>query len=91
MTEDVMNDASFMSCVKSAQTPILHFDHLRKQYTMYKQRERQSALMRELEEIDAAISPVVNEIKKAAEKAMSIPPWLGNSRQIVLIQTATSY
>ena len=75
LTEDVMNNASFMSCVKSAQTPILYFDHLRKQYTMYKQRERQSALKRELEEIDAAISAVVNEIKKAADVKLS--PSLG--------------
>ena len=71
LTEDVMNNASFMLCVKSAQTPILYFDHPRKQYTMYKQRERQSALKRELEEIDAAISAVVNEIKKAANVKLS--------------------
>ena len=30
MTEDVMNNASFMSCVKSAQAPILFIAHLRK-------------------------------------------------------------
>ena len=76
LTEDVINNASFMSCVKSAQTPILYFDHLRKQYTMYKQRERQNALKRELEEIiDAAISAAVNEIKKAADVKLS--PSLG--------------
>ena len=42
---------------------------------MYKQRERQSALKRELEEIDAAISAVVDEIKKAADVKLS--PSLG--------------
>ena len=63
LTEDVMTNVSFILCVKSIQTPILYFDHLRNQYTMYKQRERLSVLKREPEEIDAAISAVVNEIK----------------------------
>ena len=75
MTEDVMNNASFMSCVKSAQAPILYFAHLRKQYTMNKQRERQSALKRELEDIDAAISAIVKETKKDAD--MKLNPSLG--------------
>ena len=86
MTEDVMNNASFMSCVKSTQAPILFIAHLRKQYTMIKQRERQSALKRELEDIDVAISAVVNETKKAADVKLNPSLGLiGRSRQTVCI------
>ena len=55
MTEDIKNNQSFMSCVKSAEPAVLYFVNLKKQYTHSKQRERQTVLRKDLEAIDADI------------------------------------
>ena len=75
MTEDIKNNQSFISCVKSAEPAVLYFVNLKKQYTHSKQRERQTALRKDLEAIDADIAMVVDNVKKISE--LKLNPSLG--------------
>ena len=72
MTEDIKNNLSFMSCVKSAEPAVLYFVNLKKQYTHSKQ---QTALRKDLEAIDADIATVVDNVKKISE--LKLNPSLG--------------
>ena len=67
LTEDVRNNSSFMTCVKSVEEPILYFMHLREVYSHNKQRDRQTVLRRNLEAINGKIATVANDIKKVSE------------------------
>lgn len=67
LTEDVKNNSSFMTCVKSVEASILYFMHLREAYSHSKQRDRQTVLRRNLEAIDGKIAAVVDDIKKVSE------------------------
>ena len=71
LTEDVRNNQSFMTCVKSVEASILYFMHLSQEYSHSKQRVRQTVLRKNLEAINGKIATVVDDIKKVSEIKLS--------------------
>ena len=78
LTEDVMANSSFVSCVQSAQSVILYYLHLKHQYTSKIIRRRKSALQSCLSLVDAKVSSIVSLVKEVA--TVKITPSLGLDR-----------
>ena len=71
LTEDVINNESFMKCVSSSQDSILYFLHLRESYTANQQKGRRSNLRSELQVIQGTIDEIVSQVKEASKLKIS--------------------
>ena len=79
LTEDVMANSSFVSCVQSAQSVILYYLHLKHQYTSKIIRRRKSALQSRLSLVDAKVSSIVSLVNQEVA-TVKITPSLGLDR-----------
>ena len=75
LTDDVVKNTSFMSCIQASEGSILHFMKLRSMYTAKKQRDRETQLKKDLEKVDAAIISVQHIARKVS--LISVNPSIG--------------
>lgn len=71
MTDDVINNKSFLQCVASTQSSILFFLELRDQYKAQIRKQRRSRLQRNLEALDCMIEKIHDLITKACKIVVS--------------------
>ena len=67
LTDDVVNNQAFMSCVQSSQSFIMYYLKLRNQYHTQSHKQRKSSLQQEIEKVDTRIKSLIDLIARACK------------------------